>query len=180
MPIQLPDARALSDEAIQVLRLRALRGIEMGFTEDDLADLLGVRRETVSRWWRACRSDGLPSLPGGRTGRPQGSGRSLSDQQAQRIQTLIDGNTPEGVGIPHALWTRRPVRELIRKEFQIVLAVRTVGLYLHRWGYTPQRPAAPGSRTPARSSGGWRRRTRGSRPVPGGKGPGCCGATRWG
>ncbi|MGL4554985.1 MAG: winged helix-turn-helix domain-containing protein [Gemmataceae bacterium] len=39
------------------------------------------------------------------------------------------------------LWTRRPVRALVRKEFGLGLAVRTVGLYLQRWGYTPQRPA---------------------------------------
>jgi transposase len=141
MPIQLPDARALSDEAIQVLRLRALRGIEMGFTEADLADLLGVRRETVSRWWHAYRRDGLPSLPGGRTGRPQGSGRFLSDQQADRIKEVIDNGPPEKAGIAHALWTRRAVRELIRREFQVDLAPRTVGLYLRRWGYTAKKPA---------------------------------------
>ncbi|MGL4549995.1 MAG: helix-turn-helix domain-containing protein [Gemmataceae bacterium] len=82
---------------------------------------------------------------------PQGSGRSLSDQQAQRIQTLLDGNTPEELGISHALWTRRAVRELIRKEFQIDLAVRTVGLYLQRWGYTPQRPARRATEAEGRS-----------------------------
>ncbi|MGL4552942.1 MAG: IS630 family transposase, partial [Gemmataceae bacterium] len=141
MAIQLPDARALSDEALGVLRLRASRGLELGYTATDLADLLGVRRETISRWWAACRSDGLPSLPGDRTGRPQGSGRSLGDQQAQRIQTLIDGNTPEELGIPHALWTRRAVRALVRKEFGLGLAVRPVGLYLWRWGYTSKKPA---------------------------------------
>ena len=31
MAIQLPDARHLSDEALQILRLRALRGIELGY-----------------------------------------------------------------------------------------------------------------------------------------------------
>ena len=37
---------------------------------------------------------GLNSLPGGRTGRPLGSGRSLSEAQAQRIQGLIDEHSP--------------------------------------------------------------------------------------
>src|ERR1043165_4644035 len=53
MPIQLPDARQLSDEALQVLRLRALHGIELGYSEVDLAALLGVCNETISRWWTA-------------------------------------------------------------------------------------------------------------------------------
>jgi transposase len=131
----------LSDEALQVLRLRALRGIELGYSELELADLLGVCHETISRWWTAYRADGLPALPGGRTGRPLGSGRLLSDPQAQRIQAFIDFHCPEEVGIPHALWTRRAVRELIRREFGLDLAERTVGLYLRRWGYTSKRPA---------------------------------------
>jgi transposase len=85
MPVELPDARQLSDEALQVLRLRALRGLELGYSERELADLLGVRNETLSRWWTAYTTEGLDSLPGGRTGRPLGSGRFLSDLQAQRI-----------------------------------------------------------------------------------------------
>ena len=141
MSIQLPDARQLSDEALQVLRLRALRGIELGYSELDLAELLGVCHETISRWRTAYLADGLPALPGGRTGRPLGSGRLLSDEQARRIKARIDFHSPEEVGIPHALWTRRAVRELIRRECGIDLAERTVGLYLRRWGYTSKRPA---------------------------------------
>src|SRR5205823_5908261 len=127
MSIQLPDARQLSDEALQVLRLRALRGIELGYSEMDLAELLGVCHETISRWWTAYRADGLQALPGGRCGRPPGSGRLLSDAQARRIKARIDFRSPEEVGIPHALWTRRAVRELIRQECGIDLAERTVG-----------------------------------------------------
>src|ERR1700687_3655804 len=98
MPIQLPDARQLSDEALQVLRLRALHGIELGFSEVDLAELLGVCHETISRWWTSYCDDGLDALPGGRTGRPLGSGRFLSDEQAERIKDLIDNNPPEKLG----------------------------------------------------------------------------------
>src|SRR3954465_8382363 len=99
MPIQLPDARHLSDEALQVLRLRALRGIELGYSELDLADLLGVCNETISRWWTAYLAEGLPALPGGRSGRPLGSGRFLSEEQAERIKARIDLHTPEEAGI---------------------------------------------------------------------------------
>src|SRR4051812_31525623 len=136
MPIQLPDARHLSDEALQVLRLRALRGIELGYTELDLADLLGVCHETISRWWTAYHADGLEGLPGGRPGRPLGSGRALSDAQGRHIRERIDYYAPEQLGLPHALWARRAVRDLIRRDCGVDLAERTVGLYLHRWGYT--------------------------------------------
>ena len=44
------------------------------------------------------------------------------------------------MGIAAPLWTRRAVRDLIRKEFDLELAVRTVGRYLKRWGFTAKRP----------------------------------------
>jgi len=141
MAIELPDARQLSDEALQILRLRALRGIELGYSEVQLAELLGVCHETISRWWSAYCANGLPSLPGDRTGRPLGSGRFLPEQQAERIKELIDNNSPDKLGIAHALWTRRAVGDLIRKEFNVDLADRTVGQYLRRWGYTSKKPA---------------------------------------
>jgi transposase len=103
MAIPLPDARLLSDEVLEALRLRALRGCELGFTEADVADLLGVTRETVSRWWSAYAHGGTTALPQARTGRPLGSGRLLSDAQAQRIQQLLDHHSPEDLGIPAPL-----------------------------------------------------------------------------
>jgi hypothetical protein len=45
MAITLPDARQLSDEVLEALRLRAVHGCELGFTEADVADLLGIARE---------------------------------------------------------------------------------------------------------------------------------------
>jgi transposase len=140
MAISLPDARQLSDEVLEALRLRALRGCELGFTEADVADLLGVSHETVSRWWTAYAAGGLGALPGDRTGRPIGSGRTLSDEQARCIQEQIDHHSPEELGIPAALWSRKAVRDLIRHECGIDLPVRTVGEYLKRWGDTAKVP----------------------------------------
>jgi len=140
MAISLPDARQLSDEVLEALRLRALHGCELGFTEADIAELVGVSHETVSRWWTAYAEGGLGALPGNRTGRPIGSGRMLSDEQAGRIQEQIDHQSPEELGIPAALWSRKAVRDLIRRECGIDLPVRTVGEYLKRWGDTAKVP----------------------------------------
>ncbi|MBI1916710.1 MAG: IS630 family transposase [Planctomycetes bacterium] len=140
MAISLPDARELSDEVLEALRLRALHGCELGFTEAEVADLLGVCRETVCRWWSAYAHGGVDTLPRDRTGRPLGSGRVLTQEQASHIQQLLRTHSPEEVGIAAPLWSRRAVRELIRQECHVILAVRTVGLYLRRWGFTAKRP----------------------------------------
>lgn len=140
MAVPLPDTRELSDEVLEALRLRALHGCELGFAEADVADLLGVCRETVSRWWCAYVQGGLDALPQDRSGRPLGAGRLLSDEQAGHIQQLLRTHSPEEVGIAAPLWSRRAVRDLIRQECHVVLAVRTVGVYLGRWGFTAKRP----------------------------------------
>ena len=140
MPISLPDARQLSDEVLQALRLRAIRGCELGYTETEVAELLGLARGTVSRWWSAYAQHGERALPGDRTGRPVGSGRTLNDGQAARLRTILVGKQPEEVGIPSPLWTREAVRALIKKEYGIDMPVRTVGEYLRRWGFTPKAP----------------------------------------
>jgi transposase len=140
MAISLPDTRSLSDEILEALRLRALRGCELGFTQADVAEMLGVWPETVSRWWTAYTSNGIDALPHERTGRPLGAGRTLDDQQAKHIQDLIDSKSPQELGIACPLWSRRAVRDLIFQEFSIHLPVRTVGKYLKRWGYTAKRP----------------------------------------
>jgi transposase len=140
MAVSLPDARLVSDEVLHALRLRAVRGCELGFTEADVADLLGVARETVSRWYSAYQAHGLDALPHDRTGRPVGSGRTLTDEQAAHLQHLLDTQSPEDVGVAAPLWNRRAVRDLIRHEYGLDLPVRTVGAYLRRWGYTVKRP----------------------------------------
>jgi transposase len=140
MTLSLPDARQLSDEVLEALRLRALHGCELGLAESTIADVLGIARETVSRWWSAYADGGLDALPHDRTGRPVGSGRSLSDEQARHIQQLLDHHSPADLGIAAPLWSRRAVRDLIHKELAIDLAVRTVGDYLQHWGYTAKKP----------------------------------------
>jgi transposase len=140
MAIPLPDARELSDEVLEALRLRALRGCELGLPEVQLAEVLGVARETLCRWWSAYADRGVQALPQRRTGRPVGSGRALTDAQGEHLQHLLRTHQPEELGIAAPLWTRRAVGDLIRKEFNLSLAVRTVGRYLKRWGFTAKRP----------------------------------------
>lgn len=140
MAIPLPDARELSDDVLEALRLRALRGCQLGLTEVQLAQTLGVARETISRWWATYADQGVSALPHRRSGRPLGSGRALRDAQAEHIQQLLRTHQPEELGIAAPLWTRRAVGDLIRREYNLSLAVRTIGRYLQRWGFTAKRP----------------------------------------
>jgi transposase len=146
MAITLLDTRSLSDEVREALRLRAVAAREAGLATDTIAAILGVRPESVSRWFLAYQRGGVAALPGDRTGRPVGSGRLLSEAQEARLEAVIVASTPADQGIASGLWTRQAVRQLIRQEFGLRLPIRTVGEYLRRWGLTPQRPARHAAR----------------------------------
>jgi transposase len=140
MPIEIPPGLSMSDEVLEALRLRAIRARELGYKCDDIAKILGVAPETVSRWWSAYKSGGLGALPGDRSGRPEGSGRRLAAEQEEQIQQWMVEKSPEDYEVASALWTRQAVAELIEKKFGIKMPIRTVGEYLNRWGFTPQKP----------------------------------------
>jgi transposase len=140
MALPILDTRGESDEVLNALRRRAIAALEAGHKGVDVAAILGVSPCTLSRWWAAYQELGPASLAGRRSGRPQGSGRRLDEEHALRIQQLLDDNAPEDLDVASALWTRRAVRDLIHKETGLSLPIRTVGEYLRRWGYAPQKP----------------------------------------
>src|SRR5512135_2606881 len=159
MAIELPDGRHESDDLLEALRLRALHARELGYAVVDIATILGVREETVSRWCSRYGRGGQEALPGDRTGRPLGSGRLLTGEQEQSVQQAIETKSPQELEIPSALWTRQAVRELIQQQVGTRLPIRTVGAYLRRWGYTPQKPVRKAYKQDPKAVAGWLEQT---------------------
>jgi transposase len=159
MPIEVPDGRCESNEVLEALRVRAVQAHELGYANVDIAAILGVRQETVSRWCTQYEQEGPAGLPGDRTGRPLGSGRLLTAQQEECIQRLIDSKTPPELHISSALWTRQAVQELIALQVGWRLPIRTVGEYLRRWGYTPQKPVRKAYRQDPKAVAQWLEKT---------------------
>jgi transposase len=105
-----------------------------------VAQVLRVHAKTVSGWWAAYSRVGAALFEPGRRGRRPGDQRCLTGQQERDLQRLITVRLPEELGLPSVLWTRSAVGELIERRYAIRLAVRTLGEYLRRWGYSPQKP----------------------------------------
>src|SRR6059058_2949439 len=159
MAIDLPDGRREPNEVLDALRSRAIHARELGYAVVDIAAILGVRQETVSRWCSKYEEGGREALPGDRTGRPIGSGRLLDSEQEQGIRQAIESKSPQELEIASALWTRQAVRELIRKQVGIRLPIRTVGEYLRRWGYTPQKPVRKAYKQDPKAVAEWLEKT---------------------
>lgn len=132
------DVRKLEPAAREQLRRTAVRMFQRGHAQSAIARELGVRRPTVTAW--VGKSQSGQSLKEGRRGRPRGDGRRLTPEQEAHIRQAIVDTTPDELKLPFALWNAQAVQALIKAYVLVSLPVRTVRLYLQRWGFTPQRP----------------------------------------
>jgi len=135
------DARTITGKALELLRKQAVRILKTGKTQADVAALLGVTRVSVGVWWRAYQANPENGLKVQKRGHEMGAGCTISETQSKEIQQLICDKSPDQYKLDFALWTRKAVQGLIHQRFKIIMPVRTVGDYLKRWGFTPQKPA---------------------------------------
>ena len=135
------DARKLSPEQQKEKRKIALRMRMNGREFSEIGQTVGVHPRTVQYWWSRYQAEGLKSaVEGGKRGTEVGERRTLSVEQEWAVQQLISEKMPDQLKLSFALWTRAAVRELIHRRFKIEMPIRTVGEYLKRWGFTPQKP----------------------------------------
>ncbi|MGB7086016.1 MAG: winged helix-turn-helix domain-containing protein [Phormidesmis sp.] len=85
------------------------------------------------------KAQGQRPLSQQRRGRQLGEGQTLSAAAQSEVESALH-DEPEDYGIDSALWTRRAVQAVIEQLCDVKMPIRTVGDYLKRWGYSPQRP----------------------------------------
>lgn len=135
-----PDARLLNPTTQDELRQQAIRLREQGKRMGEIATYLGVHRTTVSDWWRQYQQQGETALHQQCRGAKLGEGRTLNPAEEATVQRLMREHFPDELNIDSALWTRAAVQTKICCECGVKMPMRTVGEYLKRWGYTPQKP----------------------------------------
>ena len=135
------DARSLSQDAQEALRVRGVKLLEQGWTQVQVAEALGVHERQVRRWQKRFRQGGWKALAKRRRGRSSEAQMVLSAAQQSKLVQAIKSCHPDQLRIPALLWTRSAVQELIERECGVRLDLSTVGRYLRRWGFTLKRPS---------------------------------------
>lgn len=138
--MQKQDTRTISPEAQEQLRRQAVRLRKQGLKYNKIAEIMGVSRNSVSLWCRKYEANGITAIKSKKRGITIGMNRTLTKEQEAEIQRCLLDKTPDQYKLTFALWTRQAVQELIALRFAITMPIRTVGHYLHRWGFTPQKP----------------------------------------
>jgi len=120
------DARFLSPETQEFIRLRVVQAIVRGMKQVEAVRVFGVSRAAIGKWMARYRQGGLKALRARRRGRPKGHGRLKGWQAAQIVRTITD-RTPDQVKLPFVLWTRQAVAALVEERFGVRVSLMTIG-----------------------------------------------------
>lgn len=134
------DGRKLKADAREFAQKKAIELWKKGHTRIYIAEILGVHKVTVGSWIKIYQTKGSKGLRIGKRGRPLGACRTLNPEQEAFIQKTIQDKMPDQIKLPFALWTRRAIQTLIQDQYKLKMPIRSIGEYLRRWGYTPQKP----------------------------------------
>src|ERR671911_2748521 len=134
---------SLSKEATDWREGRRLRAWELkqeGWSQQRIAEALGVSKGAVSQWMKRARQGGVQALK--RQPAPGASPR-LSEEQRMKLPELLERGA-EAHGFRGEVWTCERVAIVIRREFEVSYhpahvsrVVRALGLSLQK----PQRRA---------------------------------------
>jgi transposase len=134
------DMRSLAAEAQEERRRQVIGLRQAGQTYAAIAAQVGLTQTGAFDICKRFAEHGPAGLRSKPRGPEPGHGCLLTAEQEAEVQTLIRQRMPDASGLDFALWSRGAVQELVRQRFGIAVAVRTMGSYLARWGYTPQKP----------------------------------------
>jgi len=133
------DTRSLSPSAQEALRMRAVKAALKADTQKEVCENFGISRQSLGNWLKKYRKSGWRALKAKKRGRTKSI--RLKPWQAATTVRIITDRLPDQLKLPFALWTREAVAGLIEMKFGIKLSKMTIGRYLKRWGFTPQKPA---------------------------------------
>jgi len=135
------DCRTLDFAVLEEKRITAVKLREAGNSLKSVAAFTGLGTTAISLAHQKFKKGGWKALILKPRGSKVGDHRNLTPAQEIEIQKKILDKRPEQLKLNFALWTRDAVRKLILQLYNFDMPIRTVGEYLKRWGYTPQKPA---------------------------------------
>lgn len=131
------DGRSYPDVALETMRLRAIDAYCQGHTVSEIARLHGLHRGSVSRWITRWRRGGKEALQRTiSTGRPP---KIDCEKYGRRILRIVKRSALK-YGYETPLWTCRRIKETLKKELGLDVAVSTVWEALKKLNLSAQKP----------------------------------------
>jgi sulfate adenylyltransferase subunit 2 len=129
-----------SVDALNQRRHEAVRLRLEGRTLSEVSQATGLSAPTVITAHKRFLEGGWDAVSLRPRGRKAGEGRLLSPEQEATAFAQVASQTPDGLGLPRALWQAGAVQSLLKQHADVELPPRSVSNYLARWGLSAPRP----------------------------------------
>ena len=143
---------------LEAIRKMAVERVREGERPGEVIASYGFHRSVIYRWMKAAggRGKGLRALASRKgTGRP----KKLNAAQERQVFRWVNGKNPMQYGFDFGLWTRQIVRELVEREFGVMLSLASIGAMLARLGLTAQKPLQHAYQRDPQAIERWQRET---------------------
>lgn len=129
--------------------------LQRGMAPAEVAERVGVARQTVYTWKRVLEEDGIDALfRSRRTGPP----RQLDEAALTRLRAvLLESPTAHGFGTE--LWTLKRIRQVIHRMFGVRHSEVHVWRLLGQMGFSSQKPEKRALERDEAAIRAWKRRT---------------------
>jgi transposase len=118
-------------------RLQAVQLLKEGNEAVLVARMFNVSRAMLFRWQQKYDQGGPAAME---TRQTPGPASRLSPTQLSQLYAIITGSDPRQLQFEFGLWTRKIIRDLIRRQFGVKLSEVQVGRLLKKMGLSAQRP----------------------------------------
>jgi transposase len=123
-------------EQLETRRRLAVRLLQQGHGESEVARMVGVRPSSITRWKQAFKAWGADGL---KPKRHPGPPKKLSDRQRRQLPRLLLKG-PSAYGYRTELWTFARVAAVIEKEYGVHYDPSQVYRILKELGWSSQKP----------------------------------------
>jgi transposase len=150
------NSKRLSAQTTDLKEYRRFRAWELrqeGWTQQRIADALGVTQGAVSQWLKQAREGGGPEAL--RRRKAPGARPRLTSKQRACIPKLLERGA-EAYGFRGDVWTRERVGKVIEREYGVSYHPTHVGRVLRDLGWTQQKPVEKASQRNEAAIQQWR------------------------
>lgn len=127
-----------SKEELEARRKNAVRMLQNGLSPPEVAEIVGVSRQSVYRWKNTHQEEGWDGL-NAKENPERGRDPKLPDEKLPELERLLLEGA-EAHGFEEQIWTLPRIVRLIEEQFDTTVSIWSARRYLDKLDWSNQRP----------------------------------------
>ena len=130
------DGRKIPRDAMEYMRIQAIRLFKEGKRADEIAEFFGVTVDAVYKWKRTHKEKGIAGL---KSKKAPGAAPKLSEEEQNKLLVLLK-QPADFYGFPTQLWDCKRIKQLVKEKFSKTIHYSNIWRLLKRLNLSNQVP----------------------------------------